>query len=173
MDLTYLQEKFHDQLEELRTIKDSWAQYQAITETVITLAYNNKQYSQKNNIKFLGWKDWGKENLGRICVLFCERRWAWTLTPFIYCRYIRSQERIKKNRGQSSLNLRTRKQRWRSVRKYQRKRWKKLLIIDHITQMNSKILNKLNNNDRTKVHGTTIEESLASTWKMFVISLKH
>lgn len=66
MGLTYLQEKFHDQLEELRTIKDSWTQYQAMTETAITLAYNNEQYSQKNNIKFLGWKERGQENLGRI-----------------------------------------------------------------------------------------------------------
>lgn len=56
MDLTVLREKLLDQLQELRTLKDTLKLYQAMTETALTLANNNQQYYQKNIIKFEGRK---------------------------------------------------------------------------------------------------------------------
>ena len=37
--------------------------YYILTETAYTLANQNQQYSQKNNINFLGWKEKAQENL--------------------------------------------------------------------------------------------------------------
>lgn len=63
MDLDALKEKFHEHLKELRSLKDNLKRYQTLTETAYTLANQNQQYSQKNNIKFIGWKEKGQENL--------------------------------------------------------------------------------------------------------------
>ena len=47
--------------------------YKSLTETALTLANQNQQYSQKNNIKFLGWKEKPQENLrDDLCAIMKE-----------------------------------------------------------------------------------------------------
>ena len=49
MDLDALKERFHEQLKKFRALKDNMKRYKILTETAYTLAYQNQQYSQKNN----------------------------------------------------------------------------------------------------------------------------
>jgi phage-related minor tail protein len=56
MDITNIREKFQEHLKELRSMQSQMKQCKSLTESALTLANQNQQYSQKNNIKFLGWK---------------------------------------------------------------------------------------------------------------------
>ena len=65
-------QKAHEQLKELRSLKDNMKRYQT-TETAYTLANQNQHYSQKNSIKFLGLKEKGQENFhGDLCTIMKE-----------------------------------------------------------------------------------------------------
>jgi sugar-specific transcriptional regulator TrmB len=69
MDITNIWEKFQG----LRSMQSQMKQYKSLTESALTLANQNQQYSQKNNIKFLGWKEKPHENLREeLCAIMRE-----------------------------------------------------------------------------------------------------
>lgn len=148
MDLTALREKFHDQLKELRTLKDSLKRYQAMTETALTLANNNQQYSQKNNIKFLGWKEQRQENLREdLCSIMREAAGV-TIDPSD----ILEIHRIPGAQGKTRpviAKFRNLEVKVKIIKNRSKEEVKKrFLMFDHITQMNSELLRELKNDDR-------------------------
>lgn len=59
LDFETLREKLNNQARELRS---NLKYIEHTSETVLTLAYQNQQYTQKNNIKFLEWEEKQTEN---------------------------------------------------------------------------------------------------------------
>mgnify|MGYP003684610599 CR=1 FL=1 len=57
-----LREDFHEQTKELKTMRENMKQCQSMTNTAVTLASNNQQYSQKNYIMFKKWLECPNKN---------------------------------------------------------------------------------------------------------------
>lgn len=142
MDLTALREKFHDQLKELRTFKDSLKRYQAMMETALTLVNNNQQYSQKNNIKFLGWKEQRQENLREDLSSIMREAAGVTIDPSD----ILEIHRIPGAQGKTRpviAKFRNLEVKVKIIKNRSKEEVKKrFLMFDHITQMNSELLRK-------------------------------
>ena len=148
MDLDALKEKFHEQLKELRSLKDNMKRYQILTETAYTLANQNQQYSQKNNIKFLGWKEKGQENLrGDLCTIMKE-----TAGVIIDPSDILEIHRIPGEQGKirpviaKFKNTETKVKVIKHRSKAEVK--KNFIMFDHITQQNSQLIRQLNKDQR-------------------------
>lgn len=74
LDFDTLREKFHEQNKELRSLKETIKECKEISLDALKLANQNLQYSQKNNIKFIGWKEKNDENLRMdLCTILKEK----------------------------------------------------------------------------------------------------
>lgn len=148
MDLINIREKFQEHLKELRSLQSTMKRYRSLTESALTLANHNQQYSQKNNIKFLGWKEKPQENLREeLCVIMKEAAKV-TIDPAdilaihripgakgkirpVIAKFKNSESKITVIRNRSKEEV--------------KKRFK---MFDHITQMNSQLLRDLNNDEK-------------------------
>lgn len=74
LDFDTLREKLHEQNKELRSLKETIKECEEISVDALKLANQNLQYSQKNNIKFMGWKEKKDENLRMdLCTILKEK----------------------------------------------------------------------------------------------------
>lgn len=148
LDLTNIREKFQEQLREMRSLQESMKHYQTLTETALTLANQNQQYSQKNNIKFLGWKEKPQENLREeLCSIMRE-----TVNLTIDPTDILAIHRIPGTQGKSRpviAKFKDADTKIKVIRNRSKEEVKKRFVMfDHLTQMNSQLLRELNNNER-------------------------
>jgi hypothetical protein len=148
MDITNIREKFQEHLKELRSMQSQMKQYKSLTESALTLANQNQQYSQKNNIKFLGWKEKPHENLREeLCAIMRE-----TVNVTIEPMDILAIHRIPGAQGKSRpviAKFRDSDSKVRVIRNRSKGEVKKhFLMFDHLTQMNSQLLRELNNDAR-------------------------
>lgn len=63
LDLDTLQEKLHSQAGNIRYLQDKLKDCKVTSQSAPSLANQNQQYPQKNNIKFMNWTEKPKENL--------------------------------------------------------------------------------------------------------------
>lgn len=148
MDLDALKEKFHEHLKELRSLKDNLKRYQTLTETAYTLANQNQQYSQKNNIKFIGWKEKGQENLREdLCAIMKD-----TVGVIIDPADILEIHRIPGERGKIRpviAKFKNTEAKVNLIKHRSNQEVKKnFIMFDHITQQNSQLLRRLNDDQR-------------------------
>lgn len=148
MDLNDIREKFQEHLKEIRSMQNAMKRYKSLTESALTLANQNQQYSQKNNIKFLGWKETPHENLREdLCTIMKE-----TVNVTIDRTDILAIHRVPGAQGKSRpviAKFKDSETKVRVIRNRSKEEVKKrFMMFDHLTQMNSQLLRELNNDSR-------------------------
>lgn len=148
MDMNDLKEKFHEQLAELRYLKANLQEYKSLTVTAYTQANQNMQYSQKNNIKFIGWKEKAQEDLRSDLIAIMKQTTGVTVEPSDILEIHRipgEQGRIRpviaKLRNSDS-KIKIIKHRSKDGVKSHFK------MYDHITHQNAELLRQLNKDER-------------------------
>ena len=149
LDFETLREKFHEQAKELRTLKENMKQCQSMTNTAVTLANNNQQYSQKNNIKFTKWQECPNENhRSDLCKILKE-----TVNVDLDAADILDIHRVPggETRGSRPViaKFRNTEVKIKVIKNRSKEEIKKrFLMHDHLTQMNAQLIRDLNRDDR-------------------------
>lgn len=81
MDMNDKKEKVHEHLAELRNLKANLQQYKSLTVITYAQASKNMQYSQKNNIKFIRWKEKTQEDLRSNLIAIMKQTAGVTIDP--------------------------------------------------------------------------------------------
>ena len=123
--------------------------YQSTADTALSLANHNQQYSQKNNIKFIGWKENAKENLREdLCAILKAAGVTTDPTDILAIHRIPAGSKDGKltpviaKFKDTDTNIRIIRNRSKEIVK------KHFIIFDHITPMNAKLLRDLNGDQR-------------------------
>lgn len=149
LDFETLREKFSNQARELRSMMDNLKYIQHTSENALTLANQNQQYSQKNNIKFLKWEEKQTENLRDDLCHILKSTINIDLAPAdviaihrvpggardgprpVIAKFRDTETKVKviKNRSQDKLK-------------------KHFIMFDHLTPMNAKLMRDLKDDPR-------------------------
>ena len=148
LDIANIRERFQEQLKELRTLQNAMKRYKSLTETALTIANQNQQYSQKNNIKFLGWKEKAQENLREDLCEIMKNAAKVDIDPTD----ILDIHRIPGAEGKSRpviAKFKNAESKFKVIRHRSREAVKKhFAMFDHLTQMNSQLLRDLNKDEK-------------------------
>ena len=149
LDFESLREKFHDQLRDLRSLKENVKKYQSTADKALSLANHNQQYSQKNNIKFIGWKENAKENLREdLCAILKTAGVTTDPTDILAIHRIPAGSKDGKPRPviakfkDTDTKIKIIRNRSKEIVK------KHFIMYDHITPMNAQLLRDLNSDQR-------------------------
>ena len=148
MDIANLREKLQEQLKELRSLQNTLKNYRTLTESALTLANHNQQYSQKNNIKFLGWKEKPQENLREELCVVMKQAANVNINPadiLAIHRIPGAKGKIrpviaKFKNAETKINV-IRHRSKEDVKQH-------FMMFDHLTQRNAQLLRDLNNNEK-------------------------
>ncbi|XP_062599015.1 uncharacterized protein LOC134260484 [Saccostrea cucullata] len=152
LEFETLKEKFHEQAKELRALKEHLKRYQYLTETAVTLANSNQQYSQKDNIKFTKWNEQENENLrAELCAILKE-----TVNVDLQPTDILAIHRVPGSGGNVGprpviAKFRNTETKVMVIKNRSNAELKKRFVMhDHVTPMNAKLIKDLNEDERIK-----------------------
>lgn len=149
LELETLREKFVQQNRELRELKENLKQCQIMSGEALQLANHNHQYSQKNNIKFMGWKETKDEDLRSDLCTILRKKVGIELDPKdvlaihrlpngklsgprpVIAKFTSNEIKVKVIKKRSNEDLK-----------------KSFLMYDHITPRNAKLIRELKEDPR-------------------------
>lgn len=148
LDMETMKENFAQHNRELRTLKENLKQCQFMAREAIQLSNQNQQYSQKNNIKFLGWKESRNEDLRTDLCNILKQKTGIELDPKdvlaihrlphgkqgprpVIAKFVSSEIKVNVIKKRSNEDLK-----------------KCFLMVDHITPRNAKLINVLKEDSR-------------------------
>lgn len=142
MDLTDIREKIAKEKRELQKMSDDLRITTKNAQQAISMANFNQQYSQKCNIKILGWREKSKEDLKQEFCAVLKQRVKVDVNPHD----ILAIHRVPGNRngGPRPIIVRMISPESKTLIMKHRKQMKEeFLMVDHITQQNAMLIQKL------------------------------
>lgn len=147
LDFDTLREKLHEQNKELRSLKETIKECEEISLDALKLANQNLQYSQKNNIKFMGWKEQKDENLRMdLCTILKEKAGV-ALDPNDVLEIHRLPQGNRGGIRPVIAKFKSTEVKVKVIKNRSKEEIKKCFTMyDHITPMNAKLIHDLNKN---------------------------
>ena len=139
MDLTDIREKIAGEKRELQKLTEELRQVARNARQAISMANFNQQYSQKCNIKILGWREQNRENLKEnFCSILKEK-----VNIDVNPADILAIHRIPGNGGTRPVIVRMISSDAKTNIMKHRKSVKEFTMVDHITQQNAQLIQRL------------------------------
>lgn len=147
LDFDTLREKIHEQNKELRSLKETIKECKQISFDALKLANQNLQYSQKNNIKFMNWKENKDENLRMdLCSILKEKAGV-VLDPNEVLEIHRLPQGNRGGIRPVIAKFKSTEVKVKVIKNRSKEEIRKCFTMyDHITPMNAKLIHDLNNN---------------------------
>ena len=149
LDFDTLREKLHSQARDIRYLQDKLKDCQVTSQSALSLANQNQQYSQKNNIKFMNWAEKPNENLRNELCRILKNSVDLDLDPNDVLEIHRIPSGHQNGPRPVIAKFRNSDSKIKVIRNRSKSELKKVfLMYDHLTPLNTTLLRDLNNDAR-------------------------